>query len=174
MIDLAEALLIAVAVVFFVRITGTQHEMGRQVLQYTVAVRQIPERIGIIAVFNIVIEHLAQALPQAPVFVTVRHGRITPEDSLAVYGVFRHQLVADQKPHHQNTAFCLKRVLPVGVNDIHVIRFQMRHLFFDNDVNITFQYVQELHFLMKMLLVQCIIVNNQLKPFFLDHASFSR
>ena len=65
-------------------------------------------------------------------------------------------------------------MLPVGVDDIHVIRFQMGHLFFDNNVNITFQYVQELHFLMKMLLVQCIVVNNQLKPFFLDHASFSR
>ena len=60
-------------------------------------------------------------------------------------------------------------MLPVGVDDIHVIRFQMGHLFFDNNVNITFQYVQELHFL-----VQCIVVNNQLKPFFLDHASFSR
>ena len=108
MIDLAEALLIAVAVVFFVRIAGTQHKMGRQVFQYTVAVRQISERIGIIAVFNVVIEHLAQTLPQTPVFVTVRHGGITPEDSLAVHGIFRHQLVADQKPHHQNTAFCLK------------------------------------------------------------------
>ena len=120
-VDLIQAFFIAVAFLIVLQIHRLDHEIGSQMIQDPVTIRQKAEGLRIVLRFDIMLQETLQHHAQFTVAFAFRIGGVAPEDHILPLKPVADHHVIKKKTHDQRIVYRFHAMLFVGIDDKNII-----------------------------------------------------